>query len=282
MRYFSQNDLSISDLFQGDLQLSSPPCVYFELQKLIENSAKAVADAAFIIEKDAALSLRLLKIVNSAFYGFPSTISSIDRAINLIGYTELQNITLSMVVMEKFSDLPGELLSMDDFWSRSLRCALIAQELDFLLATKLTDCIFACGILHHIGQLVFFRRLPELARDISLALQSSEAPTDQAEIRFENLIIGFDHYQVGAALSKRWGLPDMITQSIALHPYPDRIGAFQQIAAIIRTADYLSKTAANKPHLPNHLIALSTTDLTAILTQVNDKFDEIFQAFKLT
>ncbi|MBW6453707.1 MAG: HDOD domain-containing protein, partial [Methyloprofundus sp.] len=170
----SSEKLSIADLFKGDLHLSSPPTVYFKLQRLIEDPSKSLADAALIIEKDASLSLKLLKVVNSAFYGFPSKVTSIQQAINLIGTKELQNITLSTIVIEKFSDLPGGLMSMHDFWQRSLRCALIAQGIDCFLGKRFAQSVFICGILHNIGQLVFFRRLPELSREINLMLEAQE------------------------------------------------------------------------------------------------------------
>ena len=195
-----QNDLSIADLLRGDLQLSSPPTIYFELQKVIENPAKSLADAAFIIEKDSTLSLKLLKIVNSAFYGFPSKISSIDRAITLVGSQELQQLTLCTIVIEKFSELPGELISMAEFWARSLKCALIAQEIDSFLDKEFANSIFVCGMLHNIGQLVFFRRLPELSREISLIQQSSEYSSDNDEISLEERIIGFIRFIKGYGL----------------------------------------------------------------------------------
>ena len=134
MPNISQQELSISDLFKGDLQLTTPPNIYLELQKTTDDPTKSLADAAFIIEKDATLAIRLLKIVNSAFYGFPSKISSIDRAINLIGIKELQSIILSTTAIDKFSNLPGELISMHDFWAKNIRCALIAQKIDHHLS----------------------------------------------------------------------------------------------------------------------------------------------------
>nr|WP_305907751.1 HDOD domain-containing protein [Methylomarinum sp. Ch1-1]MDP4520529.1 HDOD domain-containing protein [Methylomarinum sp. Ch1-1] len=155
-----QSDLTVSDLLKGDLQLASPPAIYFELKKVIEDPHKSMTDAAFVIEKDAALALKLLKIVNSAFYGFPSRISSVNRAVTIIGLQELQNLILGAVIIERFSDLPGDIISMHDFWARSLKCALISRELDDYLGREYCDAVFLCGLLHDIGQLVFFAAFP--------------------------------------------------------------------------------------------------------------------------
>ena len=128
-----KHDLTIPDLFKGDLKLASTPNLYFKLQETIDDPTKSLVDAAYIIEKDASLSIKLLKIVNSAFFGFPSKISSIDRAIGLIGVKELQSIVLSTAVIENFSGFPSELISMHDFWARNLRSALIAKGIDNFL-----------------------------------------------------------------------------------------------------------------------------------------------------
>ena len=275
----SQRNLAISDLFKGDLRLASTPNLYFKLQKAIDNPTKSLSDVAYIIEKDAALAIKLLKIVNSAFYGFPSKISSIDRAINLVGTKELQNIVLSTIAIDTFSDLPGDLISMHDFWARNLRCALIAKGVDEFLGSEFSESIFICGILHHIGQLVFFRRIPELAREINLILQSQDNPSNIDEIEIEEETIGFNHYATGAALTQLWKLPEVITQSIALHPYPDNTGRFHKAASIIRLADSYSKielafSASDSSHLN-----IPADDLSNIIDKAYDEFDSIFQFF---
>lgn len=276
----SQYDLSVSDLFKGDLQIASPPNIYFELQKIVDNPSKSIADAAFVIEKDAGLAIRLLKIVNSAFYGFPSKIASIDRAINLIGTRELQNIILGTVVIDRFSGLPGELISMHDFWARNLRCALIAQGIDQHLGRPFSEAIFICGILHNIGQLVFFRRIPELAKEVSLLLDADEDLTGGDEIKFERSIIGFDHFEVGAELTKLWKLPDIISESIRLHPYPDNTEEFYKIAAILRVADYYSKLGETDiDEVVSSSLNISPLDMSDIIDAAHDQFEEVFKVF---
>jgi HD-like signal output (HDOD) protein len=275
----SQRHLAISDLFKGDLRLASTPDIYSKLQEAIDNPTKSLSDAAYVIEKDASLAIKLLKIVNSAFYGFPSKISSIDRAISLVGTKELQNIVLSTIAIDTFSDLPGELISMHDFWARNLRCALIAKGIDNFLGQEFSDSIFISGILHHIGQLVFFRRIPELAREVNLILQSREDPSNVDEMEIEEDIIGFNHYTTGAALTKLWRLPDVITQSIALHPYPDNTENFHKAASIIRLADSYSKIELSFSASESNHLDISADDIGHIIDKAYDEFDEIFQFF---
>jgi HD-like signal output (HDOD) protein len=271
--------LSPSDLLKGDLQLASPPHIYFELLKAVDSPTKTLADAAFIIEKDAALSLRLLKIANSAYYGFPAKILSITRAISLIGTKELLNIVLFTVIVDRFSESPDGLISMHDFWARNLRCALIAQEIDNYIGKQHTDSVFICGILHNIGQLVFFRRIPELARQVELLFQDLEDPTMLDEVNIENKVIGFDRYQMGAELTRLWNLPEVISESIKLHCYVDNTESYYKIAAIVRLADCYSKLELNCTDPAINCFDIPIDDLSEIIEEAHEKFEEIFKVF---
>ncbi|MDD2761165.1 MAG: HDOD domain-containing protein, partial [Methylomonas sp.] len=137
--------LTVNDLLRGDIQLASPPTLYMALNEIIDDPTKTVVDAARVVESDASLALRLLKIVNSAFYGFSARIDSVSKAITMIGTRELQNLALATIVIERFSDLPGQLFSIHDFWAKNLRCALNARELDAQLGRKFKDTAFVCG-----------------------------------------------------------------------------------------------------------------------------------------
>ena len=274
-----QSDLTIADLLRGDLQLTSPPEIYFELRKAMEHEGMSMTRAAFIIEKDSALAFRLMKIVNSAFYGFPSKICSVERAMTIIGSTELQQLVLSAVIIERFSDIPGAILSMREFWARSLKCALIAKELDDYLGGRYRECVFLCGLFHDIGQLVFFRRIPELAREAELMCRSRPDFRFEDEAVIEEGIIGFNHYQVGATLCDIWNLPEVIVRSIDLHNYPDNTGPFYVIAAIVRLANYYCKLEFKHDGIIANSLGISPIEMEMVLERVDEQFKEIFNLF---
>lgn len=277
----SQNKLTIYDLFQGDFQLASPPESYFKLQNVINDPTKVIDDVAYIIEKDAALALRLLKIVNSAFYGFPSKITSVNRAINLIGTKDLQSLVLSTTVMDRFSDLPGDLISMRDYWTKNLYCALVSRGIDHYFDNHYVDSIFICGLLHNIGQLVILSRIPELARKASFLLAAQESPTDAGDISIQQQTFGFDHYQVGAELVKQWKLPQIISDSIRLHPFPANTEKNHAIASIVRLASSYSPCSNDIEYNDNHSnnLNIGEANLNAILETASDEFEEIFSIF---
>jgi HD-like signal output (HDOD) protein len=272
-------ELSISDLLRGDLQLASPPTIYFELKKITDDATKTLVDAGKIIDKDPGLASRLLKIVDSAFFGFPAKISTISHAITLIGIKELENLVLATLVVDKFSSMPGGLISMRDFWSLSLRCALNAKELcSYHSEFATSETIFICGLLHDIGRLVFYRRIPALAREIGLQKASSE----KDEVQIEQNLLGFDHYQTGAELIKLWNLPAIIETTIRHHSHPELAGQFSHEANIVKLAYQLSQQKIFNPDnftIDCKFTLFSIADLEKVTQKTNTQFDEIFSFF---
>lgn len=274
----STTTLTIADLLKGDIKLASPPTTYLTLKKIVDDPNKTAGDAAYVIESDAGLALRLLKIVNSAFYGFPAQVSSITTAISLIGMRELQNLVLATVVIERFSDLPGQLLSIHDFWSKNLRCALIAREFDRHFGKKYPDTAFLCGLVHNIGQLVMYRRIPVLAREVDLLIQANIS-TEVDEPMLEQQVIGFDHFQLGAELCRLWKLPDIVVESISLHRYPDHIGRHAEIATLVRLANYYSQVDTPYDGIVANGFELSPEQASNIIDKTHDEFEVIFKLF---
>jgi HD-like signal output (HDOD) protein len=274
----SPASLTVADLLRGDIQLASPPNIYFALKKVIDDPNKTAQDASFVIESDAGLATKLLHIVNSAFYGFPSKISAVSKAIALVGMRELQNLVLATVIIERFSDLPGQQFSIHDFWARNLRCALIARELDMLHGKTYADSAFLCGLVHNIGQLVMYRRIPVLAREVDLRMQV-QLPAIAEEAVIEQEVIGFDHFQVGAELCRLWKLPEIVIESIRLHRYPDHIGAYADIATLVRVSNYFSKVDTAYDPIVANALELAPEQISSILDKIHDEFEVIFKLF---
>jgi HD-like signal output (HDOD) protein len=272
-------NLTITSLLRGDIQLASPPNIYFALKSVIDNPYKTPKDAGFVIEKDPALTAKLLKIVNSAYFGFPAQIATVEKAICLIGSRELENLVLGAVIIERFSDLPGQMFSMHDFWANSLRCALIARQFDYTLNTGFADISFVCGLLHNIGMLLFYRRIPVLARDVDLLLQSQQPINFLDRVLIEQQVIGFDHFQTGAELCRLWNLPEIIIETIRLHAFPDTDSINAKLSQIVRVADFFSSIEHPYDEKLAGSLNLSPEQLSQILDKVDNEFEVIFKLF---
>jgi HD-like signal output (HDOD) protein len=168
---------------------------------------------------------------------------------------------------------------MRDFWGLSLRCALNAKELcSYHSGFATSETIFICGLLHDIGRLVFYRRIPALAREIGLQKASSE----KDEVQIEQNLLGFDHYQTGAELAKLWNLPVIIETTIRCHSNPELAGQFSYEANIVKLAYQLSQQKNFNPDnftIDCKFTLFSIAALEKVTQKTNTQFDEIFSFF---
>ena len=115
------------DLLKGYVEISSLPSVYTRLNEAVNSPRASMSDIARIISEDAGLTVRLLRIVNSAFYGFPAKVESISRAATILGTHELRALALATSVTTMFKGIPADLVNMDSFWRHSIACGVTAR-----------------------------------------------------------------------------------------------------------------------------------------------------------
>jgi len=204
---------SIKDFLAGDIDLCSPPAIFMRITQALDNENNNASDIAQIIQQDPSLSARMLKIVNSAFFGFPATVKSIDHAVTILGGREIRLLVMTTSVVEQFSSMPNTALDMEVFWSHSLETALFSKYLanEHPKKRQLSSA-FVSGLLHDIGRLVLYSKAPDLARSADLLAQSGQLSEIEAEVS----IFGFSHADIGGALLDLWQIPESI-QSAALH-----------------------------------------------------------------
>ena len=211
------DELSPYALIQDSVELFSLPDIYFQISEMISDPRFNAKDMGRIISKDPSLSARLLKIVNSSFYAFQARVDTIPRAITIVGIEDLKNLVLATSVIDKFNDIPGELIDMTDFWLRSVQCGVIAKLLAKESSVLHCERLFLAGLLHDLGSLVLYYKLPDKSREVLLA-----ADYDRRLVGgLEQEIIGFTHAEVGAELIKLWGLPESLYEAIGFYLSPE-------------------------------------------------------------
>ena len=232
---------NIAELVQGVGDLVTLPDVFIRISQLVDDPDSTSADIANVVSQDPSFTVRLLRVANSPFYGFSSKIDTVSRAVTLIGTSQIRNLALSTSVARAFAGLPNTLVSMDNFWRHSLYCALVAR----ILAKRSKKCepeaVFTAGLLHDIGELVIFNRLPEQAKGALLLVLDSadELPVYEAERQ----VLGFDHAQVGGELARQWQLPPMLEECIACHHDIQQAQRYPRETALVHIANILSQMA---------------------------------------
>ena len=278
---------TISELVHGVSGLITLPDVFIRINKLIADPNSNMMDIAQAVERDPSFTLRLLRVANSPFYGFSSTIDTVSKAVSIIGTSQIRNLALATSVASSFDGLPNTLVSMEHFWRHSLYCALAARILAEKAGQCDADAIFTAALLHDIGELVIFNRMPQQAKEVLLlVLDSGDAlPVYQAERQ----IMGLDHAQVGGELARQWKLPPMLEECIELHHEIASADRFPREVALVHIANILALMAETETldaedvspidPLAWEIVGLNAGDVVA--DTVSEAQEEIAEAEKL-
>ncbi len=236
-----KSNTEIVKLVQGVGGLVTLPNVFLRINQLVEDPNSSIADIARAVSQDPSFTVRLLQVANSPFYGFSSSIDTVAKAISVIGTSQIRSLALSMSVAKSFADLPNDLVSMDNFWRHSLYCAVIARILARQAGKCDPEAVFTAGLLHDIGDLIIFNRLPEQAKEALLLVldQVDDLPIYEAEQQ----VLGFDHSQVGMELARQWHLPPILEECIGYHHYIGEAKLHPREVALVHLANVFAQMA---------------------------------------
>ncbi|MEJ2344622.1 MAG: HDOD domain-containing protein [Gammaproteobacteria bacterium] len=243
--------MGADDLVAGAVELASPPEIYLRLTELLDDPAHTALGLADVLEKDPGMSARLLRLVNSAFYGFPSQIDSVRRAVTIVGMRELRDLVLATAVLDMFSGLPNELVNMQTFWENSLRCAVVAKLVaEAQESQQQVESLFVCGLLHEIGHLVMYSKLPELAREAWLRHRYGAVELHKAEQQ----VFGFDYAAVGGALMRGWRMPLVLQETVEFHLEPERARDYGPQVNWVRLARRVASAGTFDPRVAAQVV----------------------------
>lgn len=226
--------LTAQELVQDRIDLVSLPDVAFKLNALCDDANSTAQDIADVIATDAALTARLLQIVNSPFYSFPQQIDTITMAITIVGVAQLRDLAMATLIIQKFNNIPENLISPVKFWSHNIACATAARTIVTELGIKQSERVFVAGLLHDIGKLLMYVAHPDLSANV-LELIASKPDLDICEL--EEIAFGYDHAELGAALLAEWGLPDSLIMPVKYHHMPDQAKRFATEASVLHLAN---------------------------------------------
>lgn len=218
--------------------LPTLPRTVFRITEMINNPRASAHDLANVITDDQVLTARLLRLVNSSFYGFPQRISTVTRAIVLLGFDAIRHLLLTTSVFDVFSNRNHATTpSREDLWDHSLGCAVAAKAIGRHIRHDKIEELFVCALLHDIGKIVSMVYAPD---DYYAAVRLA-AEKDILLIEAETELFEFTHTDTGRLLAERWNLPVMVTKVIVHHHTPAQAGDFVQDAAIVHLADILCR-----------------------------------------
>lgn len=265
--------------------LFSMPDTAIKLNELVGQPDTSNQEIIDVLQLDTALAATVLRLANSAWYGLPTKVDTLSRAVTLIGHSALRDLVLAAGFIKRFQGIPSEFVNMKTFWDNSVACGVAARNIAKRLRLASGEQIFLAGLLHKIGRLVFFASSPTQYYQVLVGAEGGESGLVSAERK----VFGFTYAELGGELLKKWNLPTVL-QSVVTHQldsdactdYP-RERAVLEVAADM--AQFLSPDIKLGPgevrYFPN-ISEVVWTDL-GLTREALDEITEIsvVQAFEL-
>lgn len=197
--------------------IAALPEVTAKIVTVVEDPRATAAQLHKIVAHDPALATRILKVVNSAFYGLPGQIGSVERAIVLLGLNAIKNIAVAASLGQMFRGVKlTDQFSAKDLWTHCIAVGVTARELARQMKVPIADEAFLAGLIHDTGLLVWLQTAPDKLRKVCEVAQAS----DKSFCEIERDLTGMDHQQLGQGLAELWKFPRTCQLAAGRHHNP--------------------------------------------------------------
>ena len=266
---------------KDDTKLSTLPDIYRQIIDAVSKPTSSAYDIEKVIRTDTNLSARLLKVVNSAFYGYPSKIDTLSRAVNIIGTKQLSTLAMGVNITSVFKDIPSEVINMKMFWKHSILCGICARLIAGAKNIQNTERMFVAGLLHDIGRLVLYNYLP-----IESLYAATEARSRSTLLYVaERDLFNFDHATIGGDLINKWKISMSLEDCIRHHHEPQRSRSRAE-SSIVHLADIMANVmgigSSGERFIPPlnqeawTQLGITPNILTVAMEQAEGQFEDVF------
>ncbi len=215
--------------------LPTLPSVIAKITELLQNPSTSAEEVGRAIKTDQALASKVLKLVNSAFYGFPGKIGTITHAVVILGFSTVKNIVLTASILDAFRKAPGKEddFNPEEFWIHSVACGAAAQCIARAIDSKEKEECFIAGLIHDVGKIILYQFMPE--EFMSIFHRSKE----RKDLFYNSELKLYDttHQEIGGELAKLWRLPSHLHNAIMYHHNPSTKHDGYLLTSIVHCAD---------------------------------------------
>lgn len=221
--------------------LPTPPIVFHQIQKVISDPEVSAGHIAGILAEDPAMSVKVLKLTNSAFYGLSREVDSVKQAVVIVGMEAIKNLVLSASVLDMFRGKSVDQDFQESYWRHSLAagccCRILARRIRSRGFVD-PDAAFSSGLLHDIGKMVVSCFLPD---EHSQLMQERKSDHTTVDYEIEERVLGYTHAQIGGFLAKQWKLPQRLGDAITFHHHPQLNDSEDPLVYLVHFGNYLAK-----------------------------------------
>jgi len=229
-------------LFEQSDNVPQIPEVVRTLIVQLEDNTADFAEIADNIAKEQSISLKILRLVNTAYYGLPGKVSSINQALVILGMGELKQLVIVSGFVDSLSTIPG--LDLNDFWLDNFRTATYAKELSKQCGLEKSEIIFTAGLINSLGKILIYLGAPAFAKKIDTAIEAGQSRSEA-----ERHYLGFTYQQVCTELCRQWQFSEDLLEIITQSDHPLNYDHPSSAACAIYIAKYISEaTYSNQVH----------------------------------
>ena len=282
--------LAILEKIENISSIPTLPTVIERLTRLLQNPKTSAEEVGKAITTDQALASKVLKLVNSAFYGFPGRISTITHAIVILGFSTVKNVVLTASIFDAFRN-KGEgspVFNLEDFWLHSIACGAASLSIAKQLGSNEKEECFIAGLIHDIGKIILCQYMPQ---EFNFAIDQSRKNT-QLFYETEKKLFDSTHEEVGGYLAERWNLPMDLQNAVKFHHNPQPSHDHYMVTAIVHCADIIVRALDYgnggddcMPMISDNVwknLGLDNVNLLSLLENVHDEIEKASVFIQLT
>lgn len=199
------------------------PQVMARILAIVEDDSSTALDLASEISRDQALTMRILRAVNSAYYGFQRQIVTVPEAVVILGFNEVERLALAIAVINTLGMGRENVTALRTMWRHSMACSVAGTVFEQKFASEKPAIrgLHVAALVHDIGKAVIAQHFPEVSPTVQHLIEDREMLPLDAE---REVLDGYSHAELGAWMADRWGLPKSLVEAIAFHHDPDKAG----------------------------------------------------------
>lgn len=283
-------DPRLKDVLVDFTDMPALPNVVAKLTRLIADPKTTASDINEALSSDPGLVTKILKLVNSPYYGFSRRITSITNAVVILGFNQIRNLAFSAFIYDMFAAGHGKGATFDinAFWKHSMGAAFIASRLAAGIDPKLEEDGFICGLLHDLGKFIMVQKAKRDVEEVMAVVRREDVLFFAAEQR----CLKYDHALLGAAIMEMWNLPERLVQVVRCHHDPvsapegaELLTGIASLADIVARAMLIGNGGDERiPLLRGEVwtrIGLSWVDLEIVMRRAAEDFSKSDMFFSL-
>jgi putative nucleotidyltransferase with HDIG domain len=210
------------------------------LQGLLLTEQRYTAQIAEIIRRDPSLTSRLLRLVNSVYFGLATPVNSIEEAVFYLGVRQIRQLAMVTPVIEDFQRLTRQCtFPWREFWQHCIGTALLTREVTTTVPGPTEESDYVAGLVHDIGKIVMAWSFPDHFAEI----HRQALPGQRAISEIEDAVLGIDHSELGALYLERHRLPEVMIYAARYHHCPEKAPQFRHTIAAVQLADLLLRSS---------------------------------------